>query len=174
MQFPHNRPMAKGVALRLAVLPLLLVSFVACSSIDCPVQTTVEVHYKVCQFEGTTVANDTLTDTLYVWTKRRDGSDTLLLNRGVNLSSFALQISDQHPEDMLIMMVGRQTQVRTLDTVWIEKEDIPHFESVDCAAHFFHKLTAVRSTHRAIDSIAINNPSVTYDADATNIYISFK
>ena len=147
----------------------------ACSSIDCPVQTTVAVNYQVFQYDqlGNEVA-DTLADTLYIWTRRSDGNDTLLFNRGVSTTSFSLPISYQHPEDMLFFLVADTANVWTVDTVWLKKEDIPHFESVDCSAHFFHQLTAVRSSHNIIDTIVISNPSVTYDQDVTHLKIHFK
>ncbi len=147
----------------------------ACSSIDCPVQNTVAVYYSISSYsdDGEVVA-DSLNDTLWVWTKRADGEDTLVLNRLVDKSRFSLPISYSHPEDVLIFAIRDTSLVWTLDTVWLKKEDIPHFESVDCSAHFFHQLTAVRCTHDGIDSLVINNPSVTYDSGVTNIQIFFK
>lgn len=146
----------------------------ACSSIDCPVQNKVSVNYSVCQYDNGKEVADTLTDTLYIWTRRKDGTDTLLLNRGVNTRSFTLPVSYSHPEDVLIFATTNTNNDMTLDTVWINKEDIPHFESVDCGARYFHNLTAVRSTHSAIDTIIINNPSVTYDETADHLHIHFK
>jgi hypothetical protein len=153
----------------------LLLSVNACSSINCPVQNTVAVYYAVGYDDelGDRVS-ETLNDTLWVWTQRSDGTDTLLLNRGTGLQTFQLPISYQHPEDMLVFAIADTADVLTIDTVWIKKDDIPHFESVDCAAHFFHRLTDVRSTHYRIDTIAINNPSVTYDPTVTNFLIRFK
>lgn len=152
----------------------LLLSLFSCSSIDCPVQTTVAVKYQICQYQGSEAVADTLADTLSVWILRSNGKDSLIMNRGVGLTTFSLPVSYQHPEDMLVMLVARKTGVWSVDTVWLQKDDIPHFESVDCPAHFFHQLTAVRSTHNAIDTIAINNPSVSFDSDITNINVSFK
>ena len=78
-------------------------------------------------------------------------------------------------EDVMVFAVNAKDSTGvTLDTVWIKKEDIPHFESVDCSAHYFHVLTAVRSTHLVIDTVIIKNPSVTYDPSADNIHIHFK
>lgn len=55
----------------------------------------------------------------------------------------------------------------------IEKENKPHFESVDCAPAFFHKITSVSCTHNAIDSITINNQDVNYDTSKKHFsYIS--
>jgi hypothetical protein len=158
-------------------LRALLFAFVvlvigACSSIDCPVENQVFTVYGV--YSGEEV--DTLHDTLYVWSKRSDGKDTLLLNRGVNLSNFFLPISNQHPEDILIFLVADTAGHYTLDTVWIKKEDIPHFESVDCNPTFFHRLTSVRSTHRGIDTITINRSSVEYETTSStaHFHIDFK
>ena len=143
----------------------------ACSSIDCPVQNTVAVNYGIVGADG---IETTLSDTIYVWTQRSDGTDTLLLNRGVGLSSFTLPISYSHPEDMFVFLRSNSYGLRYLDTVWVKKDDIPHFESVDCAAHFFHRLTAVRSTHYGIDSVGITNSNVNYDQSYTHLHIRFK
>ena len=149
---------------------ILTAAIAACSSINCPVQTTVSVQYGIRDAEG----EATLTDTLWVLTERSDGSDTLLLNRGVGIKSFSLPVSYSHPEDVLLFVVADTSGVYTLDTVWVKKDDIPHFESVDCSAHFFHRLTAVRSTHEGIDSITIVNPNVDYDTNTTHLHIYFK
>lgn len=153
------------------VISLITLSFIACSSIDCPVQTTVQTGYAVMDADGVATK---LTDTLYVYTQRADGKDTLILNSAINVSTFSLPISYQHPEDVLVFYMNNQAQQSTIDTVWLKKEDIPHFESVDCAAHFFHKLTDVRSTHVRIDTVMISNPDVNYDTSKTHLDIRFK
>ena len=159
----------------LAFICLNFSGLTSCSSIDCPVQSTVAGYYGVKQYDqwGGLVA-DTLTDTLYVWTQRSDGTDTLLLNRAVGKTEFQLPVSYQHPEDILVFYIADTNHYWTLDTVWMKKDDIPHFESVDCSAHFFHTITAVRSSHHGIDTITIDNPSVTYATDVTNLNIVFR
>lgn len=148
----------------LYLFSVLLFLLSSCSSIDCPVETRVAVQYEV---------PDTLKDTLWVFTRRADGKDTLL-NRLVNTTHFSLPISYQNPEDTLFFVVADTSHVMTLDTVFVTKEDIPHFESVDCAAHFFHRLSSVRCTGIGIDSIIINTPLVDYDQKATHLRIYFK
>ena len=150
---------------------ILAVVVMACSSIDCPIATSVVVNYG---FYDDDEAKATLADTLSVWTQRSDGTDTLLFNRGVSQTSLQLPVSYQHPEDVLVFRVADTSHVVTIDTVWLKKEDIPHFESVDCAAHFFHTLTAVRSTHHGIDTLSNSNPSVTYDSSVEHLRIRFK
>ncbi len=160
--------------MRYFCLSAFLLFLAACSTIDCPVQNKVAVNYAVKTIVGGEEVNDTLKDTLYVWSTRGDGDDTLLFNSGINISSFSLPISYTHPEDKLVFCLVDTDKVAAIDTVWIKKEDIPHFESVDCSAHFFHKLTAVRSTHKAIDTIFINKANVNYDSSIDHIHIHFK
>lgn len=161
-----------------AVLVLMMCQLscavLSCSSIDCPVQNQVAVNWRVMVYDDTKMVADTLKDTLYVWTQRADGTDTLLYNRGVNTHSFSLPMSYQHPEDILVLGVVDTKKTVTLDTVWLKKNDIPHFESVDCGSHFFHELTSVRSTHHAIDTVSINQSSVTYDPSIVHLHICFK
>ena len=159
---------------RLFLLLILSVVLVACSSIECPIENTVAVNYAVMRYQNGEEVADTLNDTLWVWSRRADGDDTLLYNRGVNVRSFSLPTSYQGPQDTLIFLTVDTLQNFGVDTVWISKEDIPHFESVDCAVRYFHKITDVRSTHEAIDTIIINNSSVTYDSSVKHLYIHFK
>jgi hypothetical protein len=83
-----------------------------------------------------------------------------------------LPISYSHPEDVLLFKFEiASTDSLVRDTVWIKKDDYPHFESVDCNTTFFHTLTNVRYTRNYIDSIVINNPSVTYDSKTVHFYL---
>ena len=132
------------------------------SSIECPIQIAVNTVYTV---EGT------LNDTLTIRSKRINGTDTILYNRGIDLTKFSIPVSYQSPVDTLVFETIR---LAAIDTVWLEKQDIPHFESVDCSALFFHNITAVRSTHIGIDTIIITNPTVDYDPSNPHLYIRFK
>jgi hypothetical protein len=144
-----------------------------CSSIDCPVENTVRTYYNICNSDGSELKID---EGLSVTSKRRDGTDTLLLNMQTGISKFSLPVSYSHPEDILIFAYSSKLGdiVYARDTVWVKKDDIPHFESVDCNASFFHNITAVRSTQHAIDSIRINNPSVTYDSSPEHFHLYLK
>lgn len=150
-------------------LPIVLLSMlaVACSSIDCPVQNTVSVLYNVCNADGSAL---TLSDTLTVTSMRNDGTDTTLLNLFIGSDNFTLPISYSHPEDILLFTFANvnNDSLLAVDTVWVKKQDIPHFESVDCNASFFHELTGVRHTRNYIDSLVISNSSVTYDQETVH------
>ena len=174
-------PVMRRLLCMVAILFTYLLSLVvfSCSSIDCPVQNTVSVQYEIRDRAGASLA---ITDSLSVISTRRDGKDILLnfttrvddqkiiLNKLVGESAFSLPISYSHPEDVLFFCFT--DSVRTVvDTVWIKKDDIPHFESVDCSASFFHELTNVRHTHHAIDSLVLINTSVTYDDKIVHFYL---
>ena len=159
---------------RLFYLFASLLLMTACSGIDCPIENAVFVNYAVMKSQGGEEVADTLKDTLWVWTRRADGDDTLLFNRGVNVRSFQLPASYQGAQDTLVFLTVDTSQSFLIDTVWLSKEDIPHFESVDCAARYFHRITSVHSTHQAIDTIIINNSQVTYDSSVKHLYIHFK
>ena len=151
----------------------------SCSSIDCPVQNTVSVQYEIRDKSGAALS---ITDSLSVVTTRLDGKNIELdiathldgkdeiLNKLIGRSSFSLPISNSHPEDILFFCF-KNSEKTVVDTVWIKKDDIPHFESVDCAAAFFHELTDVRHTHNAIDSLVLVNRSVTYDENTVHFYL---
>lgn len=160
------------VELKKFLLFLVLASalVLGCTSIDCPASMKVCTNYKV----GLSETSDTLHDTLSVWTRRQNGTDTLILNRLTNRTAFQLPISYQRPEDTLMFAFYPKSGERQVDTVWLKKEDIPHFESVDCNPSFFHRIEAMRSTHHVIDTIIINRSSVDYDTTAIHFRISFK
>ena len=146
----------------------------ACTSIDCPVENTVYTVYHLKKADGTA---DTLRyDTLWVWSTRADGTDTLLINRlcGPSATKFNLPISYTQPEDVICTALRDTMDNIWLDTIRVQKQNCPHFESVDCQAAFFHVITAVSSTHHIIDTVVINNPQVTYDASTEHFHIYIK
>lgn len=143
-----------------------LVFVVSCSTIDCPVNNTVATRYRFFNTDGDSLV---LVDTLTVTSANKDGAE-VLLNRIVGKATIQLPISYSHPEDILVFNVYN-SKYSIVDTVWVKKDDIPHFESVDCNASFFHKLTGVRYTTNFIDSIVIKNPTVDYDKTTIHFYL---
>ena len=139
---------------------------VSCSTIDCPVDNFVETRYRFLNTAGDSLV---LMDTLSITSMRADGEE-VLLNRKVGMATIQVPISYSHPEDILVFNVYNN-EYSIVDTVWVKKDDIPHFESVDCNASFFHTITGVRYTTNFIDSIVINDPSVDYDKTTIHFYI---
>ena len=149
-------------------LLFLSVALVAsCSSIDCPVKNVVATYYKTYDSNGDSIK---LSDTLSITSKTKEGKDTLLLNRGIGISKFSLQISLSHPEDELYFHFFKD-DYDVMDTVWVQKEDYPHFEDIECKAEFFHHLTGVRYTKHGIDSLVIKYSNVDYDDTKIHFYL---
>ena len=153
------------------ILFLFLILLSACSSIDCPVENQVYTVYHIYNRAG---EETTLEDTLFVWTPRADGTDTLLIGSATSRKSIQLPISYNNNEDLFVFYICDTLQQVTLDTVWVSKADTPHFESVDCKATYFHEILGVRSTHDGIDTVIINNPHVHYDPSQEHFHIIFK
>ena len=147
----------------------VVLALTACSSVDCPLNNVVYAKYKLM---GDVTK---LSDVLTITTVRADGTDTILLNQQQNADSFELPMSFGQTVDELCLTRDRQdgSEVRR-DTIWIEKTNEPHFESVDCGVNYFHTITGVRHTSHTIDSVTINKRNVNYDASVSHLYIYFR
>lgn len=163
--------MSRTKHIRNVILATAAAAATACSSVDCPVQNAVYTIYKVRNADGTA---GTLADTLTVSTTRRDGTDSVLLNRDVNAATLNIPISHNAPADTLYFERKDTTGSVLTDTVTVRKDNTPHFESVDCNASFFHNITGVEWTRHGIDTIVVNNPSVNYDLSTEHFHIVFK
>lgn len=150
------------------LLFLSLAFIVSCSTVDCPVKNVVATYYNIYDSDGDPLV---LLDTLTIISKTKEGKDTILLNRGIEISTFSLLISKSRPEDELYFHFYNEFGYDEKDTVWILKEDFPHFESIECKAEFFHKLTGVRYTKHGIDSLVIKNSNVDYDDKKIHFYL---
>ena len=143
----------------------LLVS--SCSSIDCQLNNQVMTSYRL---QGDVTK---LVDTLSISTNIDNGNDSVVLNRAVGVDSITLPISYAHSADVFYFKVTTSNH-QFIDTVKVSKQDYPRFESVDCPAAIFHKITDVSTTNHAIDSIVIHNANVNYESYKANFYIYFK
>ena len=149
----------------LLLVTLAVVS--ACSSVDCPLNNKVCATYAFKNSDGSAY---TLTDTLTVNAKTQRG-DTTLFNRGVDIKSFSAEMSYAQPEDELRLQFVNAAGTIIRDTIWIQKENHPHLESVDCAPRYFHTITGVKFSQHLIDNIAINDKEVNYDISDENFHI---
>lgn len=156
---------------KIGLAGIAILTLGACSSIDCPVQNVVATVWELRKSTG---ALDTLAyDTLTISSRRSNGSDTILLNQSTSTANFELPVSYTAPEDTLKFLLTNKQGEQKVSYVYLKKENYPHFESVDCSAAFFHKLTAVSWTGDAIDSIGINKSYVDYDLSTSHLHIYF-
>ena len=162
------------VGVILFLFPFSSFLITSCTSIECSINNLVRTRFQFTDSVGDSIS---LMDTLTVVTVRKDGSptviftsDSVIYNKGVGACKFHLPISHNHPEDELVFHYDGEN-FHQADTLWIAKDDIPHFESVDCNASYFHHLTSVRHTHNCLDSVVIVNPSVTNDDQVVHVNI---
>lgn len=161
----------RRLTLKALVCIVAALAAVSCSSIDCPLNNRVCVKMRLAG--DASVLNDTLT----IASPRTvgDGNDTVLINRLTESDSLQVPMSYNRSQDIYFLtLVQKETSAETTDTVWVDKTNLPHFESVDCAPNMFHDITAVKTTHHSIDSIAINNNKVTYNDAKAHLIIYFK
>lgn len=138
----------------------------------CPLNNTVYTTYAFyadsLEYGDTVRYAVTCLDTLTVTAA---GTDSVLLNRGYNISTFDLPMSYEAAADTLYFRFNGDAWEAT-DTVWVEKTDIAHFENPDCATSMWHVVTGVESTHHVIRNILIVNANVNYDENTTfQIYL---
>lgn len=144
----------------------------ACSSIDCQLNNRVYASFRLAG------EVDKLYDTLTIATMRQKDNpeeDTVLINKLTLSDSLSLPMSYTRNEDTFYFTLQQYgTGETTTDTVWVDKENLPHFESVDCNPSMFHTINGVRFTRHAIDSIKVNNNKVTYYDTKAHFLIYFK
>lgn len=153
----------------LFLLPAVMAT-AACTSIDCPLNNRVYTNYCLQTAEHKV---DTMKLYMTVSTNRTEGSDTVIINKDVDVTQFSLPISNAHSTDVFFVELADTLGHSSLDTISVSKEDHMHFESTDCAPSYFHTLTNVSSTHNAIDSVVINTNTVDYDTTKKHFYIYF-
>lgn len=144
---------------------LCLITITACDSADCSLRNHVACTY--CFYsDGTSIS---LLDTLNVYAC---GTDSVLVNQEIGASSVNIPMSYWLDADTLIFEVRSEIYLLT-DTVYVEKTNIPHFESPDCPTKMFHLITSARCTHHFMEDIVITYPQVNYD-EVENLQIHIR
>lgn len=154
----------KTFAFAATIAAALLVA-ASCSNIDCPLSNTVASKYVF--YNTANGAAATFADTLTV---RAIGSDTVLYNRGLNISEVDIPMSYRAAADTLLLDIS-DTEAKRTDTLIVAHTNEAHFESIDCSASMFHQITSATlrpgtgggSGLTRIDSVAVNKRNVNYN-----------
>lgn len=149
-------------------IPAILIA--ACDSTECPINNVVYSTYGFYAIADGAETQVSILDTLTV---TAGGSDSVLVNRLTNGSQVELPVSYTCATDTLVFSFINEEQQERRDTIWIDKENSPHYESPDCPVSFFHYVTAVRHTGVLIDSVSIVNPNINYNV-SENFKIYFR
>ena len=142
-----------------ALCSLLMLS---CDSIDCTLYNSVDMFCNLYQDGKPASLADTLTITAA-------GTDSVLLNRKVGAYKFQLPLSYHGDTDSIVLTV-RGKDYEVTDTIFVTKTNMVHFESPDCPATMFHKITSVSCTHEFIQSVVVVSEDINY-ARTENIQI---
>ena len=154
---------------------LLIFSFshfliLSCEGIDCTLNNVVTLNIGFYKSEDGAKAS--VADTLNIIA---EGTDSVLLNRGLNLQSVSIPISYWQEADTLHMKFSGDEDGNTYEydlVLRVAKSNMPHFESPDCPTTMFHEITKVDydDPYHLTDSIVVENTAVNY-ASLENIKI---
>lgn len=164
---------------------VLAMVLVACSSVECSVAGKVSCVWKLYPVEGDALMAER---NVSFYARRTDASgaiagDTLLANRIKTDASVSLPMSYALEADTmrLILMEGDSVLLDAVDVI-VCKDNIPSFESVDCAPRFMHRITAVNLRTAVVDgvsyagdfvdSVLVTNPNVNNYPTDENIRIN--
>ena len=151
---------------------LVGLDFSSCTEVECPLDSVVVMTCGL--YDAETKAELTLPQTLTI---KPFGKDTVLLNTARNIHDFILPLKLGETADTMLLCFTDEWDGVSTDTLVLNHENMPHFESVECPATIFHKLTSIEwmadkngACNVAIDSVAIVRNLVDYN-DVENIQI---
>ena len=143
---------------------------VSCNSTNCPLNNTVYSTYGFYAIIDGKEEAVQIQDTLTV---KASGTDSILINRLTSQNKIELPISYNAPTDTLCFEFTNTDGLLRRDTIWLDKENYPHYESPECPASMFHVVTCIRHTRNLIDSVLVVNPNLNYNA-SENFKIYFR
>lgn len=90
-----------------------------------------------------------------------NGIDSLVINNMTSDTELALPMCYTQECDTLLLEFG----TLITDTLFVEHTNIPYFISMDCGTGMYHNITKLRHTNNFIDSAAIIQPFINFDAN---------
>ncbi len=154
---------------RLLTIIVAMALICACEGIDCTLNNVVTLNIGFYSSESGKKVS--ISDTLNI---TAEGTDSVLLNRGYNISSVALPMSYWQAADTLHMLFHASGDTdETFEIVLrIAKDNTQYFESPDCPTVMMHKITGFDydDPYQLTDSIVVENTSINY-ASLENIKI---
>lgn len=159
----------KGIARMLAGMAACA-AVAACESTECPINNVVYSTYGFYAMGEDGESSVRIIDTLTITAA---GTDSVLANRMMNINGVELPVSYSRATDTLVFHFTDTLSRTRRDTIWVDKENIPHYESPMCPTAMFHHVTSVRCTRLLIDSVTIANPNINYNV-SENFKIYFR
>lgn len=181
---------------------LLVVMLVAaCSSNNCPLESSVYCNYYFYDSEGQPISfSEPFTvktllpgqKTVYTYRKlgeatvTKERQDTVLIGRGytettsivrrdtvlVNKSSKSFIEVPMSYLNKVDTLIFDYTNITRNDTLYVRHDSYAHVELPECGVHYYHNLKSIDATDAAIYRVEISNPKVTFDG-LENVKIYF-
>ncbi len=152
------------------LLALLLGFLMAgsCEEIDCTLNNVVQCHFTLYD-TATGSALSSFSDTLTVTAA---GTDSVLYNRGVGVSTLSLPLSYYRDADTLFFIIDTPDETY-VSTLVIAKTNTAHYENPDCPATMFHVITSASVLGGVgVDSVSVSREDVNYLQDENiKVYI---
>ena len=101
------------------ILLLTILTMVGCSTLDCPLNNTVYTKYKL---DGT--VTELTGCTMTVSTTKRDGEDSILINKDENVDSFILPMSYANSADTLYFEVQDRLERVFKEASWSATSEV--------------------------------------------------
>ncbi len=150
---------------RLLSLLLVVVSLVACSGEDCPINNTVRGKMAFYSEYGDAVS---FAGELTVRVVRPQG-DSVVLNRKMKASEVLFPLSYVNEIDTFVFDYAGVA----CDSIYVSHTNTPTLVSIDCGVAMFHVIKSVISTHNEIDTIILKSSDVNYD-ERENIQVIYR
>lgn len=157
--------MNSGMKIRHLLSLVCILLLAGCSNIECPLENIVALRSGLYTSEDHAALE--LSDTLTV---RVAGSDSVLLNRAIGISSFELPVRYRSGADTFLLRFSNSRGQAATDSIILNHTNMPHFENIDCPAAMFHTIDQIRWTSHTlrempltIDSVDIARRIINYD-----------
>ena len=156
----------KSIALAAAVTALLLAAVTACDSgYDCTLNNT--SYNNIGFYSADTKERYPYPDALDI-SLMVNGKDSIMIYHIIDAESISLPMSYTHDTDTVVF----HYESGHSDSLYIEHNNEPYYQSMECGTLMFHKIEEVRHTDVWIDSVAIKHKNVNFKGNE-NIKIYF-
>ena len=159
--------MMKGKNITYIMAILLATLFIGCENgYDCYLENTAYDRIGFYRSDSSEVKYEfpeALTVSLMV-----NGKDSIVVNHIVNTANLMLPMSYTSECDTVIFSYENSLA----DTLYFLHENIPYYQSMECGTIMYHRLEGIEHTRRLVDSVAIVQEYVKFDANE-NVKIFF-
>lgn len=120
-------------------------SIVGRSMVNCTIKT---INPETEAIENDTIKSLTITAL---------GTDSIILNRAIDVTSLSLPLSYVSDTTILVLHYDYEADPKIADTLYIKQKNIPFFESMECGYSMLQSIIEVTCTKNQLNSVSIIN-----------------